>query len=1203
MRKITLMLGFLLLLFGWQASAQFTESFDAEIPSDWTVFDQDGQGETWQHSTSNPYSAPGVARISYESLAHEDYLITPQISVTEGVSDRISFYAASSSTTFIESFDVKLSTTGTAPEDFTVTLGSEMANGTVPNNYERFIYDLSAYDSEDVYIAIVATGTNELYLYVDDVVSDAIPSCFAPTDLMVDATTTETADISWTANNGETEWEVVYGTPDFDPAAEGTTETVTGSPAITLTGLTANTEYEVYVRADCGTEYSQFEGPVTFSTSCISTTIPFTQDFESVSTPDLPNCGTLENNGDGNNWKTAAGPSSYGFDSQVLTYGYDYSNPADTWYFTQGIELEAGINYKISYVYGTDYGTYTEKLRVSFGDTPTASAMATELDNHSYDGDAVSNTVYFDVDTDGVYYFGFQAHSDANMNYLYVDDIQVDLAPTCPEVSAISFDNITANTADISWTANGSETEWEVIYGVTDFDPDAEGETVSVTTNPETTLDNLDADTDYDVYVRAICTGETSDLVGPETFTTLVVCPTPTDLSISAIGTDSAQVSWTSNGSETEWEVFYGAPDFDPETEGTSEIVNTTPELVLTNLTPNTDYEVYVKALCDLENSEFVGPVAFATQCEASTVPFFDGFENGNTDAEALAGCWTQEGDQWMTNTSETSYNRTPRTGDWNVTLRYGKTAWMFYALELEAGTTYDLQFYARQDGTSGASIEASYGTQNTAAAMTNEIVASTVLGDGDYQEFTGSFTPDTDGVYYIGIKGDLNFTPWYISLDDVSVNETAACPAPTDIVVSAITGTTADISWTSNGSETEWEVVYGAPDFDPETEGVTETVNTTPELLLTNLSPNTDYEVYVKALCNTEDSEFGGPVAFATQCEASTVPFFDGFENGNTDAEALAGCWTQEGDQWMTNTSETTYNRTPRTGDWNATLKYNKTAWMFYALELEAGITYDLQFYARQDATSGASIEASYGTENTAAAMTNEIVASTVLGNGDYQEFTGSFTPDTDGVYYIGIKGDLNFTPWYISLDDVSVNEAATCPAPTDIVVSAITENTADISWTSNGSETEWEIVYGLPGFNPATEGTTVVDTDALGETLTGLDDDTTYEVYIRAICATDDESDFAGPEEFTTEMLSVASQDFKNFNYYPNPVSSTLTLKASTQIESVEVFNLLGQNVLQLAPNKLQTNIDTQALSTGVYLMKVSINGTQKTFRIIKE
>ncbi|TQD33256.1 immune inhibitor A domain-containing protein, partial [Haloflavibacter putidus] len=73
----------------------------------------------------------------------------------------------------------------------------------------------------------------------------------------------------------------------------------------------------------------------------------------------------------------------------------------------------------------------------------------------------------------------------------------------------------------------------------------------------------------------------------------------------------------------------------------------------------------------------------------------------------------------------------------------------------------------------------------------------------------------------------------------------------------------------------------------------------------------------------------------------------------------------------------------------------------------------------------------------------------------------------------------------WY--LDNVEILEI-TCPKPSEIVIDQITANAADISWTSGGSETEWEILYGPAGFNPETEGNAVQDTDGtIGETITG--------------------------------------------------------------------------------------------------------------------
>ncbi|MDR1543870.1 MAG: fibronectin type III domain-containing protein, partial [Prevotellaceae bacterium] len=79
------------------------------------------------------------------------------------------------------------------------------------------------------------------------------------------------------------------------------------------------------------------------------------------------------------------------------------------------------------------------------------------------------------------------------------------LPATCPKVSILSIpvNTVTSSGATISWTAGGSETEWEVQYKKT-----SESEWESVTSNPTTAsamLTDLDENTTYDVQVRAVC--------------------------------------------------------------------------------------------------------------------------------------------------------------------------------------------------------------------------------------------------------------------------------------------------------------------------------------------------------------------------------------------------------------------------------------------------------------------------------------------------------------------------------------------------------------------------------------------------------------------------------------------------------------------------------------------------------------------------
>ena len=78
------------------------------------------------------------------------------------------------------------------------------------------------------------------------------PTCFKPIDLVVDHIDNTTASISWSDTVGNTLWIVEYGTAGFQ-LGNGTTVSVT-TTSYTITGLTANTQYDIYVYADCGAE-------------------------------------------------------------------------------------------------------------------------------------------------------------------------------------------------------------------------------------------------------------------------------------------------------------------------------------------------------------------------------------------------------------------------------------------------------------------------------------------------------------------------------------------------------------------------------------------------------------------------------------------------------------------------------------------------------------------------------------------------------------------------------------------------------------------------------------------------------------------------------------------------------------------------------------------------------------------------------------
>ncbi|MGH2667173.1 choice-of-anchor J domain-containing protein [Flavobacterium sp.] len=177
MKKITLLFTFLL-AFAFQGYSQFSDSFEAGILPTWTVVNggDTNQWEAWEDDSLpiDAHTGSHVVRISYSSDAHDDYLITPQFTVTAGISNQLSLWANNASAAYPESFDILISTTGTNPANFAAALTG--APVTPPEQtWQKYTYNLNAYVGQTVYIAFRSATTNMNELYLDDIMVNAIP--------------------------------------------------------------------------------------------------------------------------------------------------------------------------------------------------------------------------------------------------------------------------------------------------------------------------------------------------------------------------------------------------------------------------------------------------------------------------------------------------------------------------------------------------------------------------------------------------------------------------------------------------------------------------------------------------------------------------------------------------------------------------------------------------------------------------------------------------------------------------------------------------------------------------------------------------------------------------------------------------------------------------------------------------------------------
>lgn len=93
--------------------------------------------------------------------------------------------------------------------------------------------------------------------------------------------------------------------------------------------------------------------------------------------------------------------------------------------------------------------------------------------------------------------------------------------PACPNINNLSASNITIDSAEISWQAGGSETNWEIVIQSPGSGIPGGSGTPTTNNNPYM-LSSLNPSTSYEIYVRGFCGGsDYSNWIGPLNITTL----------------------------------------------------------------------------------------------------------------------------------------------------------------------------------------------------------------------------------------------------------------------------------------------------------------------------------------------------------------------------------------------------------------------------------------------------------------------------------------------------------------------------------------------------------------------------------------------------------------------------------------------------------------------------------------------------------
>ena len=592
-------------------------------------------------------------------------------------------------------------------------------------------------------------------------------------------------------------------------------------------------------------------------------------------------------------------------------------------------------------------------------------------------------------------------------------------------------------------------------------------------------------------------------------------CLQPTGLAAVANGSDGGNVSWN-DGGKTAWVLQYQAnggswsDDID---------VNGTPSYALLGLTPNTIYNVRVKANCGTDGeSEWSTTASFRTECGAETTfPWTNTFDA--LAQEIIPECWNNSGSTCTLAWAGTEYYiwGTYKSGS-NTMLRLnssflnadGSALINTPQIALPNETDYEFVFDYSHKASCGAfkvKISVNGGSFEEIGSYTND--GGTQTYPGDFTTISLSLADYANKTVQFQFYAEPDYGNGAIFIDNIIVRKAPTCVVPTGLTISNISSSTANLSWTAGKNETAWIVEYKA---DGAADWTEKAVSTTPSCTLTGLAASTTYYVQVKADCGAGDySESCAQQTFKTTCAAESLPFVEDF--GST--SVIPDCWTvgkTGGSYQWTPTYDTypNYYLYFRTG-YGSTYSYLTLP----AIELteDAQLTFDWR--NSNNVTADLLISTDGGTTFTP--IPNHGLSTTASSWTAKKYDLSAYTGET---VIISIRGYNGTSSRYLRIDNIRV-DAKPCEAlaaPT----AAPTIDGGTISWTGNAKALRYQAV------GASTWNTVAVTTTSY--LLTGLEASTSYNVQVQTACATGDDDLWSNSLTFTTRCAATDELPYSN-------------------------------------------------------------------------
>lgn len=1176
----------------------YTETFDASstTQSCWLVVNNNNDADEWDmDDTYDPYMGDEGAVIYTDGNSgnNDDYLISPK--VTLNGNQRIRFYTRARSTGEPNDFEVLISATGNNPASFTTVIGSEVISSTT---YLEKIYNLNAY-SGDYFIAIRVPngGLDGWRLYIDEFTIEDIPSCPKPSALTSFSIGIDTANITWTNGLNDSIWIVQYDTTGFTLGTGN--NVVSQNDTLTLSGLSQDTDYDVYLKSICHVgDSSVWIGPISFTT------------LQSCPAPNAVSAFATSDDSTKLTWINGLYDSAW-----IIEYGIDGFAPG-----TGTIILtDTNINTIYGLMQNTDYDVYIRSI-CTVGDTSLlvgpysfttlcGSQPLPYLENFSsylpdcweeangrLSATTSLNYGFSDWQADGFGNVGFSG--SARMEIWTTNKDEWLISPTFDlgngsttyqvdfDLALTYFSNTTADVfgADdtlalvistdngLTWSSSNIIYTWKA------------GDEPSPTGDFEVfSLSGYTGKIKLAFYAASSVSNEDVNVyVDNFRVREVPACLEPRNLASYYVGSDSVSLTWTAGPSDSSWLVEYGPTGFVLGTGIT--LSSNNDSLVVTGLAGATTYDFYVRGICTGgDTSIYVGAITETTNCPLNFVPAYS--QDFST---YVPDCWSEAAGILTDSTTFTSttssvwtsdgFGNVGTTGSARIMMNSStRKDWLISpSFDLGNGsTTYQLEFdvalTAAFSTTSnvldpGDTLALLVSTDNGITWSDTNIMRvwdenTSISNTGDRVKIRlTNYTDTVKFAFYAQSNISGVSSNFYVDNFDVIVAPT--CPEGDSLMALNYGFDTVALSWNAGLFDSTWIIEYDTVGFTLGT-GNTHLASTNPTTV-TGLIAVSTYDFYLRSVCTAGDSSIWiGPLTITTKAECPAPTTISDFllardSNNITWVGDLSDSlyfieWdstgftigtgnmvTQAEDTIVLNGlgANTTYDFYVRT-----LCKSNDTSeWVgpftFTTIESCPVVSSISEFNTTKDSTNVTWISGQY---DSVWLIEYDTIGFT-LGTGNMITSTNDtisvngLNPDTDYQFYVRSICTAGDTS--VLVGPFTVTTLESCPSVDSLFSFGVLLNSASVSWKNGFYDSSWIIEYDVTGFAPGTGNIMSSSNDTVN--LTGLTDATMYDVYVRSICTVGDTSQLVGPLTFATNIANPSACGL-NFDIPDNTCGTT--------------------------------------------------------------